>query len=101
MTSTPTTPTNDLEDSMQSSAFETGKPWADAELIKTLTTPDLARQLWRTRSTTADVLRTQFGNDECGFLAYVAAIVERSTECAVGQKPDWRAYTEQARMIPK
>jgi hypothetical protein len=91
-----------LEELMQSHALEAGQPWADAELIKTLTTPELARQLWRTRSKAAEVLRTTFGNDEGVFMAYVAALVEHSTESyAVAQKPDWRAYTEQARTIAK
>lgn len=82
---------------MQSSALEAGQPWCDAELIRTLTTPDLARTLWQSQSATAKNVREQFGHDERSFMAYVAAIVERSTECAPGQKADWRAFTEERR----
>ena len=86
---------------MQSHALEAGQPWCDEELIKTLTTPDVARTLWRTRGVTADNLRQQFDHNEGCFMAYVCALHERDSAGLHDVKAAWAAYTEQARTIAK
>jgi hypothetical protein len=83
---------------MQSHVFEDALPWNDREMLSTLTSPEIARQLWRTRGATAENLRKQFDHNENAFLAYVAALVERSnSEGGMAQKVDWRAYQQEAR----
>jgi hypothetical protein len=84
---------------MQSKFFEDALPWNDAEIIKTLTSPAIAKVLWRSASPAAEHLRHEFGGCEHTFMAYVAALHERSSAGPIGAKADWQAYSEQARTI--
>lgn len=72
-------------------------PWNDEEMLEKLTTPEIAKALWRTASPAAEQVRQEFGGSEKTFMAYVAALHERSSAAPIGAKAAWRAHSEQAR----
>ena len=57
---------------------EAGRRMDDAEMLSELTTPELAKQLWRSASPAGKQLREEFDRDEGSFLAYVGALHERN-----------------------
>jgi len=66
-------------------------PWNDREMLNALTSPDIAKNLWRTSGATADRVRREFGGSESCFLSYVQALVERAPGCRDAQLA-WKAY---------
>ncbi len=65
--------------------------WTDAEMLTTLTSPDVAQTLWRSRSRTAETLRTEFGGNRETFMEYVRALHEQNPT-RTDAKLAWAAY---------
>ncbi|WP_447985031.1 hypothetical protein [Nitrospira sp. Nam74] len=62
----------------------------EAELLRTLTTPETAKSLWRSPSAAGRKLRQDFDGQESTFLAYIGAIqARRGTNEA---KSAWASY---------
>lgn len=70
-------------------------PWNDREMIDTLTSPDLAKTVWRSSGATAEQLRREFQGCEATFLAYVQAIHERTPGIS-DAKVAWQSYVAPA-----
>jgi hypothetical protein len=76
---------------MQSSYFDNQRPWNDATMLRELTSPEIAKQLWRTAA--GQYLRDEFTRNEGSFLAYVAALHERDRGGSNAAKVAWASYS--------
>ena len=68
--------------------------WTNAEMLETLTSPDVAKDLWHSGSCAAEALRREFGWDEQWFLGYVRALHERNVSGPTDVKIAWASPYE-------